>query len=144
MSVIGNQVKEVMQRGLINFAKDHNCQPSDVQIIITRDEVLTAPLYAYSINWEGEPKSVTFNEILRPKFGFDLLQRSEIAAQFIPLKLTQISRDYNVEDDTNIKAVVCCTDAKAENIVVVPFYGNEQIVKDEKPITLELSYLTEF
>jgi len=145
MSLVENKVKEVMQTGMKNMAKDHDVVPKEVQIIISRKkDDFSTPCYHYAVSWDVKREVNMTADLLRPTFGLDLFMREEIAKQFIPKKMQQIAKDYNTNDDENLKVIVMAQDDDLENLLLIPYYGNKQLMKDEKPVILPFEYIVEF
>ena len=144
MSLIINKVKEVMQLGMKNMGADHSVPPHDIQIIISRKkDNLAEPCYQYCIDWKPQREVSMTDDLIRPTFGLDLMTREEISKQFIPKKLEYIARDYEVPNDENVKVIVTATTSDLKNILLIPYYGNEQLKKDGVPVTLPFDYIME-
>ena len=144
MSLIETKVKEAMQTGMKNMGSDHNVNPHHVQIIIYRKaDDMETPCYKYAIDWITQKEVNLTTDLLRPTFGIDLMMREEIAKQFIPKKLKNIAKDYNVPDDEKLKVIVVAQTEDLQKLLLIPYYENKQITKDGIPITLPFEYILE-
>lgn len=114
MNVI-SQTKKTMQKAIINFAKKHEVEPTQSQIVIYTEDEECSPKYRVLKHYKDfEPKKVvTFNEILGVKI--DMLQREFLATPHIQACLKRLLKE-NECTHSELSIVICTNDNEANNV----------------------------
>ena len=129
--MITKQVTKVMAGALSRFAKEHDVECNNIQIIMhTKNEELDVEYFYLKdgvpvTDENGEVKALTFlKDILGAKMDF--LNRSQLTNMFMKTYFKETSEKHNIETN-NIYFMISCRDKEAEDIYVVLFNGDSKI-----------------
>jgi hypothetical protein len=123
--MVADYVKGIMQKGILNFAKELKRPNDEVQLLISWNAEEGRPKFRKMVV-DMPHKDITFNDVLGVKF--DILNRGEIVNAFITQTMQTYSEELQCDKEQLFILIALTEDAEGyDELKLHLFKGNEKI-----------------